>query len=250
MKKLAFPLFILCITLFSCENDSKPTIEQLHVENEKCAACPNIQINVPKMLSDAQIAKTINSSIEKELIYSLNFEEKNEIKTLDSAIQSFTKSYQDLQKQFNDEAVNWEAKINGIVTYQDLNIITIKLDAYIFTGGAHGYNAITFLNFDKQTGLKLNSTDLFNDIDRFVTLSEVVFKKQEKIPSNDAINDTGFMFEENLFALPQNLGYTKDGIQLIYNQYEIASYADGSIELLIPYKEANLFLKENYRVLE
>ena len=248
MKKLAFSLLILHSILISCTNEPKPTIEVLHIESEKCSNCPEITIAIPKMIQDTRIAKIINKSIEKELIYTLNFEEENEVKTLDHAMQSFTKSYQGLQKQFNDEDISWEAKIKGMVSYEDINIISIKLDTYVFTGGAHGYNTITFLNFDKQKAVQLHTIDLFDDIDGFVELSEIAFKKQEKIPLNNTINNTGFMFNENLFALPKNIGYTKNGIQLIYNPYEIASYADGTIELLISFKKANPFLKENYTI--
>ncbi|MEO0900921.1 MAG: DUF3298 domain-containing protein, partial [Bacteroidota bacterium] len=35
----------------------------------------------------------------------------------------------------------------------------------------------------------------------------------------------------NLFHLSENIGYVPEGIQLIYNQYEVASYADGPIVL-------------------
>jgi hypothetical protein len=51
------------------------------------------------------------------------------------------------------------------------------------------------------------------------------------------------MFEENLFSLPENIGLTAEGIKLHYNQYEVASYADGPIELTLPFPEVKQFLK-------
>ncbi|MEX0362627.1 MAG: RsiV family protein, partial [Allomuricauda sp.] len=114
---------------------------------------------------------------------------------------------------------------------------------YTFTGGAHGYSAVTFLNFDKIKGQETEQWELFEDEEGFVNYAETKFRIQEGIPQDANINGTGFMFEGDHFHLSENLGYTQDGIQLIYNQYEIASYADGPKILTIPFAEANKYLK-------
>ena len=56
------------------------------------------------------------------------------------------------------------------------------------------------------------------------------------------------MFEGDSFHLSENLGYTQEGLQLIYNQYEVASYADGPIVLTLPYNEINLYLKRKVKI--
>lgn len=50
------------------------------------------------------------------------------------------------------------------------------------------------------------------------------------------------MFEGDQFQLPLNIFYTDKGLLLYYNRYEIAAYADGPKELLIPYEELKNFL--------
>jgi hypothetical protein len=50
------------------------------------------------------------------------------------------------------------------------------------------------------------------------------------------------MFEKDSFYLPENIGFTKEGVKLLYNQYEVASYADGTIELTLPYNEVKKYL--------
>ena len=50
------------------------------------------------------------------------------------------------------------------------------------------------------------------------------------------------MFEDDVFQLPQTYFFTDKGLLLYYNVYEIASYADGPKELLIPYTEAVPYL--------
>ncbi len=178
----------------------------------------------------------------EELIYLLHFNDENEATEIESAISSFAKGYMDLKTLFAEETTPWEATIIGTVSYEDKEIITIKLVSYLFTGGAHGYNTTHFLNFDKRKAIELDTEDLFKNQVNFEEFAESKFRIQENIPKHEDINSTGFMFETGTFYLPQNIGYTQEGILLFYEQYEIASYADGPIVVTIPYIELQKYL--------
>ena len=143
---------------------------------------------------------------------------------------------------FPDESIPWEAKIDAEVAYENNDLITIMLNSYIFTGGAHGYGSTRFLNFEKKSGLELGRKDLFKNQGDFVDFAEERFRMQEKIPNDQSINSTGLMFELDEFYLPENIGFTQSGLKLLYNPYEVASYADGTIEMTIPYGEVEKFL--------
>ncbi|WP_285651086.1 DUF3298 and DUF4163 domain-containing protein [Allomuricauda sp. NBRC 101325] len=241
MKKFFGLILILCV-IGSCATDTKLTYETVSLEGETCAECPKISINIPTVLDETPVAKAIDVALREEIISLLSFSEDRTIDNVDKAISSFTSSYKELKTKFPEE-VAWEAKINGEVVFENDWIITIKLESYSFTGGAHGYAATSFLNFDKGKGAELENWELFSDLEGFEKFAETKFRIQEDIPQNKNINATGFMFEGDAFHLPNNLGYTKEGIQLIYNQYEVASYADGPITLVLPYNEINLYLK-------
>ena len=68
------------------------------------------------------------------------------------------------------------------------------------------------------------------------------FRKKFNIPEKEALNNSGFMFEEEKFQLPQTFFFTEEGLLLYYNVYEIASYADGPKQLLLPYEEVAPYL--------
>lgn len=89
----------------------------------------------------------------------------------------------------------------------------------------------------------MENGDLFINSMEFQEYAEGKFRDQENIPGTESINSTGFMFENDTFYLPQNIGFTKNGLQLIYERYEVASYADGPIVLTLPYPEINSFLR-------
>jgi hypothetical protein len=249
MKKAFTFLFVLPF-LLACESESKLTFETIQLDNSSCDDCPQIKITIPKALDDTRIAERINTTINEELIYTLKFEDSLDVATVEEAMQSFTNSYKNFKKEFTDEAIGWEAQADGVVSYENPFMLSLQLDTYIFTGGAHGYGATTFLNFDKGKSIELENYRLFKDLEGFIDFAETQFREAQKVPNNGLINATGFMFSGNVFHLPENLGFTKDGIKLIYNQYEVASYADGPIELLIPFAAANPFLKDKYKVNE
>jgi len=244
-NSLAF-LFIV-IFLLACESESKLTFETIKFNNTTCSDCPEIKISLPKALDDTRIAEKINTTINEELIYTLKFEDSLDVATVEEAMQSFTNSYQSFKKEFSDETMGWQAQANGAVSYENTFLVSLQLDTYMFTGGAHGYGATTFLNFDKSKSMELENYHLFKDLEGFIDFAEEQFRQTQKIPTQGPINATGFMFSGDVFHLPENLGFTEDGIKLVYNQYEVASYADGPIELLIPYAKVNAFLKDKYK---
>ncbi len=246
MKKILLPMLFLWLAI-GCQSETKLTFEPLELQGEECGECPNIEINVPNALDESPVAMAINRALKEEVISILSFSEGQDIDNVDKAIASFSNSYKELKSKFPDE-VGWEAEINGEVVYEDANIVTVMVNSYSFTGGAHGYASTSFLNFDKRRGAELENRELFDDMEGFEKLAEAKFRIQEEIPEGKNINATGFMFEGDTFHLSQNIGYTKEGIQLIYNQYEVASYADGPIVLTLPYEEVNVYLKRKVKL--
>ncbi|NKI26485.1 DUF3298 and DUF4163 domain-containing protein [Arenibacter sp. 6A1] len=238
--KLAFlllPLFFL-----SCTNQDKLVFEPLEFKEASCDNCPKVTVQIPKALENHALASIINNTLREEVISMLSYDDEFEPTTIEEAIRSFNNGYSDMKKLYAEEPVGWEAIIDGTVTYEDDTIITIKLNSYSFTGGAHGYTSTQFFNFDKKNNIEVNTLDFIDDLDQFRLYAEIKFREQEKIPSDKSINTTGFMFENNLFYLPENIGFTKEGLQLYYEQYEVASYADGPILLNLPFQEIQPYL--------
>ncbi len=248
MKNLFFFLLTI-LPLLGCENEAKLTFETTELKNKSCIDCPKIKITIPRALGETRIAEKVNTTVDEELIYHLKFEDSSNVNSVAQAMASFSQSYQNFKNEFNDEAIGWEANANGEISYENAFLLSLILDTYTFTGGAHGHSESIFLNFDKEKNVELENYQLFKDLEGFIDFAETKFRNDQEIPEQGSINATGFMFSGEVFHLPENLGFTEEGIQLIYNQYEVASYADGPIELLIPYADANQFLKEKYRVL-
>lgn len=241
MKHRLHCLFLL-VLLIGCKNENKLTFEPITIENEPCSNCPTVAIHLPKIIEQTKIAKTVNTALEEEIISLLLYDDEIEITSLKDALVSFKNGYIELQNLYEDETTGWEAKIDGNVTFEDDYLLTIELDSYLFTGGAHGYISKRFLNFSKKQGIELENWQLFKDEEDFRVFAESVFREKQQIPLDKPINHTGFMFEKDSFYLPENIGFTENGLKLLYNTYEVASYADGTIEILISYEEVKKYL--------
>ncbi len=240
--KFTFRIAIVFLLLLGCENEDKLTFTPLVLEQNDCDDCPVFSIQIPEAQGKTALALAINRAVEEEIIALLLFEEEEESNTMEDAMRSFKTGYTETKKRFSGENTPWEATIKGNVRYEDTTHLTVELTSYIFTGGAHGYNAHMFLNFDKKKGKEIEAWELFTDQEDFQNFAEQKFREKESIPADKSINHTGLMFEKDRFYLPENIGFTEQGIQLLYNPYEVASYADGPIVLTLPFEEVRPYL--------
>ena len=243
MKHFASILFIF-FTLLSCTKELK--FEQKKIEKKihfQDGAVTEISIEVPVAKKVPVVADSINKkifSVMKEIVY---VGEKPFVATDYLELTTdFIKYYKEIKKNNKDE-LGWIAQANGTVSYESENILNIELNHYTFTGGAHGYGGKRSLIFDVTTGKSISNKNLFLNEKNFKIFAETKFRSKYKISSKAVINSTSFMFENEIFQLPQTYFYTKKGFLLYYNVYEIASYGQGNFEVLIPYKQMKPYLK-------
>jgi|SRR5690554_4632336 len=252
MNHRTVPIILFGLLIASCNQNENIAfnVENL-TENdlEICAdiQCPEITINYVKVRGNDGIAKKINEKIDYFIISSIEFGEDAQIiaKTITEAATDFAKSYHTDKNEFPDMVAPYVAEVSVKELYRSDDHISLELSQYLFTGGAHGYGSTSFLNVDPETGEELGFNELFIDHKAFLAFAEGKFREQQKISPQQSINDHGFWFENDIFYLPNSFGFTADSIIFIYNQYDIASYADGPIELKISRKEAAPYLIQN-----
>lgn len=240
LKKIA--LLLLTILAFTaCDDDVTVTFEKQHIDQNKTAA---IAINYPKAMGTKAVVNKINETIEHTIANDMNMSDTAENKmTLSDAASQFDAEFKKFKKDNEDSSQKWEVKVDGDVVYQSENVICINIQSYIDTGGAHGNSRVTYLNFNAQTGAFIEQGDIINNIPEFKKIAEKAFKEQTK-PQDDEETIEDFFFGED-FQLPGNMGFTRDGLALLYNNYEIASYAQGTTKIILPYNQIKDLLKVN-----
>lgn len=250
MKKLLFPL-AFAVLLVGCKKENEELIfAELNLEevsDTQCVPeeenCAFISINTPLATSTGSNSENLNRQIEKHIIHLMEYQGVRKFNSLESLAQGFIDDYEASAKEFPEYDIPWEASIDGRIIHNSPELISMEFRMGLFTGGAHGYTGVSFLNFNPKTGKLLKPKELFDP--GFSRFAEKIFRQKNGIPENEPINSTGFLFENEKFQLPKNIGFSQEKVLLRYNPYEVASYSDGSILLEIPLEEAKSYLNFN-----
>ncbi|HEX9825077.1 MAG TPA: DUF3298 and DUF4163 domain-containing protein [Flavobacteriaceae bacterium] len=239
MKKIL--LFSILVILTSC-------VKEISFEFEETAIIKkdpvSIEVIYPKLNDASDITSKINKAIESAIAeHIVFFEEDTDRLTLNDAISQFENRFISFKNDFEADAAPWEVTINSEVVFQSVYVITISIDSYTFTGGAHGNSVITLLNFDPKTGDLYSQDDVLKPSKDFISMVEQYFKTETATKTTDSSEN--YFFGED-FKLPENIGFNDDGVIFLYNTYELASYAEGITEFTIPYSEISKFIKINH----
>ncbi|WP_298754065.1 DUF3298 and DUF4163 domain-containing protein [uncultured Psychroserpens sp.] len=240
MKKTSLIIIILTL-VYSCNKEVTINFIEQQIETSQSA---EISIVYPKAEGTEDIANRINSSIQNYIVKQINFSEDSQTKgSIDDAVAKFNYEFSSFKNEFPNDAQQWEAFIDGEVTYRSPEIISIAINSYLDTGGAHGNTTVHFFNFDPQTGKLLTKKELISNTEKLSKLIEHKLIDEVKSKSgNEPVED---LFFGKDFQLPESLGYSDEGLIILYNPYEIASYAQGIIEFTIPFEEVNSFLNRS-----
>ena len=251
MTHKLFRIFLLFLLLNSCAEEKEKKDLPLRFEKESIIKkagqncdtaeydCTVISLEVVKA-KGAEVSENINAKLEEHVIQLISSEENPAATSLEQLSENFISDYKEAAESFSEEPP-WEAYLNENVYLKSEDVVSIGITAEIFSGGAHGYKTLTFLNFNPKTGERYSADDLFTP--EFTVFVEEQFRSKYDIPSEEHINSTGFWFENDIFHLPENIGFEKDKVILVYNSYEIAPYAAGDIYMEIPLEEVRPFLK-------
>lgn len=245
-------ILLFAFLFVNCKDNSALSYTQEIFKQEveaDCAelSCPSAKLEITLFESENKVADSINKKIFEYFKEVLSFEEQPyTAANYDELLQSFLSSYEKLREEFPQDAIGWEAIGKTEISFQNEKIINLRTEYYLYTGGAHGNSGVHSFIFDLTTGQNLTGNDIFMDLDGFGSLAENKFREKYHIKQGANINSTGFMFEDDVFRLPETILFTKKGVLLIYNTYEIASYADGTQELLIPFEEVKSFLTQKF----
>lgn len=238
-KSIIIFSFILFTTVFfSCKKEIALNFTETQIINEEEVT---IEINIPKAKGDSEAAKQINTSINKFIGKALNIDGTHVSKVdIKESITNFKKAYTDFKIQIGKtlykEIPPWEVLIDGEVLYKNENIVSMAMHSSINTGGAHSNLVFKFYNFDIKTGQQLTTKNLINDVPAFTALAKKYYDKELLSAEENRI----LAFKTEAFKIPENLGFSDDGVIIFYDTFNTAS--NNVIEFTIPYVAANSYL--------
>ena len=124
------------------------------------------------------------------------------------------------------------------VIFADEKYISFRAEEYSYTGGAHGNTEITVGTIDRKTGRRLRIAD-FVSADRLHELAKILHAKVVKKLGG----------KENLQGEVRPIGnfcVVKDGLKFVYNEYEVACYAVGAVEVPVKWDEMQMIANREH----
>ena len=254
--KIFLEVLVLGIILTSCgtnksddkniEQDSQLKIEKIKIEkkSEGCEKnslqdCAELKIEYP-YLSGSKNNKaivSINNNIKLQLLQPIL--DEGEYNSLDSLISAYFNEFNLVLKETVQPVQGWQIERIMKVKNQSAKILAIEYSDYSYLGGAHPNSFLTYSNYNLENGEQVSLDDCFNKdyVEQLNSIGEKIFRQQKNLTSKSDLNSEGYWFDENKFELNDNFAIIQNGLLFYFNAYDIAPYAMGSTELIIPYSE-------------
>ena len=113
-----------------------------------------------------------------------------------------------------------------------VDILSLRVTYYQYSGGAHGISSVVPYNYDLNTGKRLMLKDLFKEGYDFKTpINNIINSEFNKNPEN--------YFQNAFKGIGDNQDFYigKEGLVIYFQNYDIAPFAAGNPEFIIPYKD-------------
>lgn len=254
MKKKSILITIVFITLISCSQkieDGEITIssEDYSVSynnktfEKKITTSPygqeyiEVKISYPELIEYNESIKVINSSILNQLLFDDEFS-KDSCDSFDEIADSLFAEYSCIKSEFEGYSTAWFIHKNLSITGLQNNLLSLKNEVTMYTGGANAYYNVNLSVYDLNNANKVAFEEIIkiSKLGEFLIFAERQFKEEKRILENQSVKDAGYWFENDKFFLPDNFNMTDSGLIFFYNLYEIAPRSEGPTELFIPTK--------------
>ena len=218
----------------------------------------DIEVEIPTQFSDSNVLKSIRATIISNLLGDEYISQPN-----DSLVPFFAKELLTDYRENNEPLINEldstshysfnnEHTVSGFSLLSDKNIYAYAIERYVYMGGAHGMETKNFYNFDLKTGKIITEKDLFKDnfeseLAKLMKVRIIEESKEYKDEKNSEpitdLEDTDFWTDS--IKSNGNFYITDEGINYVFNPYEIAPYYMGQTEVTLPFSRLKSLLKPN-----
>lgn len=175
-------------------------------------------------------------------------------KNIDDYVIGFKKSITEAAKYADFAAFSGSYSLN--VSYEvirnDSKIVTIRMSAYEYTGGAHGNPSFAFFQYDTQAERMIGEEEILinkKDPTLISLVADTLIKKPQYSFEDNGVKKSVFFNadeDRSIFisdvAEGGNAAFTENGIIFKYSAYAIGPYVIGEPEVSIPYVEIESFL--------
>ncbi|MDR0997876.1 MAG: DUF3298 and DUF4163 domain-containing protein [Treponema sp.] len=153
-----------------------------------------------------------------------------------------TLEYRDIKEQIRDQddrissdTLNWYYEEKFEVEMSSPGFLVLSRNWADYTGGAHGNYGKKYFVLNRETAELISLTDIVKDEFREALEKKLnrELRKNWELEGGDSLEEYGFF--TNQVELTENFFLTSKGLGFHWDPYEIAPYAMGFVEIVIPY---------------
>jgi len=210
---------------------------------ENCEGeCTTIKLELIEFHPKNIVRELINENIFEKICTMSSISKDCQVMNYNQLVNTFVEDYQ------KAEYTHAELNISTSVSFQNANIINIRMNTSEYFGEVHGNYNMFSLFFNPKTGQEISVENIFTDREGFRQIAEDFFINPHIGRGNmylgqENMNSHGFWFEDDIFDISENIIITPDIVTLFYNPYEIASYTNDTLRVEIPMREVRRFIK-------
>lgn len=183
----------------------------------------------------------INKVIYADYIESINSNDKYEQKIKKKYSELDTMNLLESEKEdirsaelynYSTYSMSWDYTVSIEPILNSNNLLTLANYESEYTGGAHGGSSVDFINLDIKNSNKLEIKDIFSKgfHSKLTKITKKRFLAQTTKRKDEALNDFA-----GGYYYPNNFAITKYGLYFHYREYEIGCYAEGMVDIFVPY---------------
>lgn len=228
--------------------------EQHHAKNnpKNPALSVSLRLEYPVKLSSTSILDKVRKNILADFFPDIDKNITDPKLAMHAYIKEYIKFFEkseegSLNAEKNDEEDQpdyaWWDNEKMIIKYNKNNILSYTISSDRYTGGAHGGKNYLNTSINMKTGERITEEDLFTEDSRPL-IADIILKKimtMHQVDKPEDLEQIGF-FDATEIGMNKNFYLTNEGIVYTFNQYEIAAYAVGTIEVHLSYKDISSFL--------
>ncbi|HWP96968.1 MAG TPA: protease inhibitor I42 family protein [Syntrophomonadaceae bacterium] len=199
--------------------EQNPTFTIRTIKSETTNMIVDMEVPVIAGLGDAAVQSAINSQWEKDA--------DAFVQEVKSGLDEYVQSSKDNGAPGNPFGAYSQYTIGN----HENGFLSMYIDYYQYTGGAHGITNRKAYNIDLKTGKTLALSALFQDgFDYPATVNQAIHKQIDTAPDNYFSGESGF----NGITADQDYYIQNDNLVVYFQEYQIAPYAAGFPEFKIP----------------
>ena len=249
---LSVAFVALIATFWGCKDIPKNTTQCNSVE---IAAGDGLDSAHVKFLLPWYSDRRVNEAIIEQLNESFGGGYEGSYSDVDSMGRYYLAQYMQEMKEFRSEdemPLPYERSLSAVRSYETDDLVTIDVQEYQYSGGAHGGTTSYGLTFRKSDGRLMGRNTLNNLVgdDEWNDMVKQQLMEYFEVKTEEELKDCLMDVELYMLPMPQTEPcFTEKGLVFTYQQYEIASYAAGMPSYVIPYDKLKKYLNRTGRQL-